>query len=317
MDEPTNAEHGAGPSVLGRGSLVGFVGLGNMGGPMAQRLADAGYRLSLYDTRPEVTDETAALTGGTRAGSAAEAALGADAVVLMLPDSGAVGGVVEDQGLLDAMRRGSVLVDMGSSEPVRTRALAETARPLGVAVVDAPVSGGTGGAAAGTLTIMAGGAAAAVESVRPVLENLGSKVLHVGPEGAGHALKALNNLLSATHLLATCEAVLAGQAFGLEPEVMIEAINGASGRSGSTENKWPRFILGRSFDSGFALRLMLKDMRIAVGLGESTGTPGRLGAAATELWGEAAGHLPSGADHTEIVRWLEQAGPPDREGSEL
>lgn len=317
MAEPPSAHHGAGPPVLGPGSVLGFVGLGNMGGPMARRLADAGYRLSLYDSRPDVTDELAALTGGTRAGSAAEAALGADAVVLMLPDSGAVGRVVEEQGLLDAMRRGSVLVDMGSSEPMRTRALAETAGPLGVAVVDAPVSGGTGGAAAGTLTIMAGGAGPAVESVRPVLDNLGSKVLHVGPEGAGHALKALNNLLSATHLLATCEAVLAGQAFGLDPEVMIEAINGASGRSGSTENKWPRFILGRSFDSGFALRLMLKDMRIAVGLGDSTGTPARLGAEAVRLWDEAAGQLPSGADHTEIVRWLEQAGPPEPGRSEL
>jgi 3-hydroxyisobutyrate dehydrogenase len=302
---------------LGPGSAVGFVGLGNMGDPMVRRLVDAGYRLRLHDARPGAADALAAATGATAAGSAAQAAEGADAVVLMLPNSDIVETVVHKEGLLAALRPGAVLIDMGSSEPLRTRALAAAADRHGVTVVDAPVSGGTAGASAGTLTVMAGGTPQALASVRQLLDVLGSKVVHAGPEGAGHAVKALNNLLSATHLLVTSEAILAGKAFGLDPEVMLEAINGSSGRSGSTEVKWPRFMLGRSFDSGFGLRLMLKDMRIAVGLEAGTGTPGKLGAAAAELWAEAAELLPADADHTEIVRWLEQSGNGASDRSDL
>lgn len=303
------------PAALHPGAVIGFVGLGNMGEPMARRLADAGYRLRLYDARPGAAAALAGATGAVATGSVAAVGEGADAVVLMLPNSDVVESVVHGDGLLAALRPGAALIDMGSSEPTRTRDLATAAARRDVTMVDAPVSGGTRGAVDGTLTVMVGGTDAGAEAVRPLLDVLGSKVLHVGPEGAGHALKALNNLLSATHLLATSEAILAGRAFGLDPELMLEALNGSSGRSGSTENKWPRFMLGRSFDSGFGLRLMLKDMRIAVGLEAATGTPGRLGAAAAELWGEAAGHLPADADHTEIVRWLElDAGPPTGRG---
>jgi 3-hydroxyisobutyrate dehydrogenase len=305
------------PAVLRPGKTVGFIGLGNMGDPMARRLAEAGYSLRLYDARPGAVAAAAETTGAFAASCAAEAAQDADAVVLMLPNSDIVEAVVHRDGVLAALRPGALLIDMGSSEPFRTRELAAAAAERQVTVVDAPVSGGTRGAVAGTLTIMVGGTEAAAASIRPLLDVVGSKVVHVGPEGAGHALKALNNLLSATHLLVTSEAVLAGQAFGLDPAVMLEAINGSSGRSGSTEVKWPRFMLGRSFDSGFGLRLMLKDMRIAVGLGERTGTPGRLGAVAAELWGDAAELLPADADHTEIVRWLEQQATAGSEGTDL
>jgi 3-hydroxyisobutyrate dehydrogenase len=203
------------------------------------------------------------------------------------------------------MAPGAVLIDMSSSEPVGTRELAAAAEKHGVPMVDAPVSGGVRGAVAGSLMIMAGGAPEPVAAVRGMLEVLGKKVLHVGPAGAGHALKALNNLLSATHLLVSSEAMLVGKEFGLDQEVMLEAINGSSGSSASTLNKWPRFMLDRGFDSGFGLRLMLKDMRIAVGLAEATGWPSRLGEAAVDLWAEAADRLPADADHTEILRWLE------------
>jgi 3-hydroxyisobutyrate dehydrogenase len=295
----------AGVREVEPGAVVGFVGLGNMGFPMVRRLVEAGYAVRAYDARPEVRHRVERETGAVAVPSARDVAGRASAVVLMLPDSGIVRSVLEDDGLLAALAPGAVLVDMGSSEPARTRELAEQAARSGRAMVDAPVSGGTSGAQQGTLTIMAGGSAAAVAAVRPLLGVLGRRVLHVGPSGAGHALKALNNLLSATHLLVTSEAILAGQEFGLDPAVMLDAINGSSGRSGSTENKWPTFVLGRSFDSGFGLRLMLKDMRIAVGLCETVGRPSRLGAEAAELWGEAAELLPADADHTEIVRWLE------------
>jgi len=287
-------------SELAPGAVIGVVGLGNMGLPMAGRLVSAGYTVRGYDASPAVRDGFPSSVG-----SLAEVAAGAAAVVLMLPDSAVVRAVLLDDGLLESLAPGTVLIDMSSAEPVRTRELAALADSRGVPMVDAPVSGGVGGAVAGTLMIMAGGTEEAVSSVRPALSVLGKKVLHVGPSGAGHALKALNNLLSATHLLVSSEAMLIGKEFGLDQKVMLEAINGASGSSASTLNKWPKFMLGRSFDSGFGLRLMLKDMRIAVGLASATGVPSRLGEAAGELWAEAASRLPADAEHTEILRWLE------------
>jgi 3-hydroxyisobutyrate dehydrogenase len=283
---------------------VGFVGLGNMGAPMTGRLAAAGYQVRGYDADPRVRAQS---TGITVVDTVLDAAVGADALVLMLPDSAAVQSVLIGDGLLDrlALAPGTVLVDMGSSEPARTRELSAAAAERGVPMVDAPVSGGVRGAREGTLTIMVGGAPEHAAALRPMLEVLGRKVLHVGPAGAGHALKALNNLLSATHLLVSSEAILAGQEFGLDPKVMLEVINGSSGRSGSTENKWPNYILERTFGAGFPVRLMVKDMRIAVELARLTGRPSRLGEAAVALWAEAAERLPADADHTEIVRWLE------------
>ena len=286
------------------GAEIGFIGLGKMGGPMSLRLAEAGYQVHGYDVREEGLRSWAGrVPGAVAAASPAAAAEGAAAVVLMLPDSAVVTSVLAD--VLPAMRPGAVVVDMSSSQPAATRSLALVAGERGVALVDAPVSGGVSGAERGSLTIMAGGAADEVGRVRPLLYVLGSRVLHVGDVGAGHAVKALNNLLSATHLLVTSEAMAAAAAFGLDVPVVLDAINTSSGRSGSTENKWPNFIVPGTFDSGFALRLMLKDMRIALGLAESAGTESRLSAAAVGLWAQAADDLPADADHTEIARWLD------------
>jgi 3-hydroxyisobutyrate dehydrogenase len=280
---------------------VGFVGLGRMGTPMVQRLAAAGVAVRGYDTasRPELAGVV------TLVEEAALVADGVPVVVLMLPDSAAVEAVALGAGLLDALAPGTVLVDMGSSEPLRTRALAEHVAERGAVLVDAPVSGGVSGATAGTMTIMVGGPEDVVVPLGPFFAVLG-RMRHVGPVGAGHALKALNNLMSAAHLLASSEALLAGQRFGLDPAVMLDAVNGSSGRSGSTENKWPNFVLPGTFDSGFALGLMLKDIRIALGLAEATGAPSALAARTVELWTEAAAVLGPAADHTEIVRWLRQ-----------
>lgn len=280
---------------------VGFVGLGRMGTPMVRRLVAAGVAVRAYDTAPR--PELAGVV--TLVEKAALVADGVPVVVLMLPDSDVVDAVVHGAGLLDALAPGNVLVDMGSSEPLRTRGLAEEVAERGAVLVDAPVSGGVSGATAGTMTIMVGGPDEVVGPLAPLFAVLG-RMRHVGPVGAGHALKALNNLMSAAHLLASSEALLAGQRFGLDPAVMLEAVNGSSGRSGSTENKWPNFVLPGTFDSGFALGLMLKDIRIALGLAEATGAPAALAARTVELWAEAAGALGPDADHTEIVRWLRQ-----------
>ena len=286
------------------GAAVGFVGLGRMGTPMATRLAEAGYRVQGYDVSEQAVRSWAERAeGACPAASRDAAAAGAAAVILMLPDSAVVRRVLD--GLRPSLSPGTVVVDMSSSEPLVTRELAAGIARGGATLVDAPVSGGVAGAVSGALTIMAGGAPADVRRVRPLLDVLGARVVHCGDVGAGHAVKALNNLLSATHLLATSEAMTAAAEFGLDVPTVLAAINTSSGRSGSTENKWPNFIVPRTFDSGFSLRLMLKDMRIALGLAEAAGTPAALSAAAVSLWAEAAQALPADADHTEIARWLE------------
>jgi 3-hydroxyisobutyrate dehydrogenase len=307
---------------LGPGAVVGFIGLGQMGAPMATRLAEAGYQVQGYDVRQDAARNWAERVGASPAATLAASAAGAAAVILMLPDSAVVRRVLDS--LLPILAPGTVVIDMSSSEPAVTRELAAEASRHGVTLVDAPVSGGVAGAVGGRLTIMAGGTPGDVQRVRGLLDVLGARVVHVGDVGAGHAVKALNNLLSATHLLATSEAMAAAAEFGLDVPTVLEAINAGSGRSGSTENKWPNIIVPRTFDSGFSLRLMLKDMRIALGLAESAGTRARLSAAATGLWAEAAEAPGDDADHTEIARWLDPdlsvqrraggANPPARSG---
>ncbi|GLL12483.1 hypothetical protein GCM10017577_36240 [Pseudonocardia halophobica] len=287
---------------------VGFVGLGRMGTPMVRRLAAGGVAVRGHDAAPGVAEGLADVL--TPVPSAAAAAEGAPVVVLMLPDSGIVEKVV-DGGLLDALAPGTLLVDMSTSEPLRTRALAERVAERGATLVDAPVSGGVAGAEAGTLTIMVGGPDDAAQRLTPLLALMG-RVRHVGGTGAGHALKALNNLLSASHLLATSEAILAGERFGLDATAMLEAINGSSGRSGSTETKWPTHIVPGTYGSGFTAGLMVKDLRIALGLAEAVDAPRGHAERTLALWSRAVGTLGPEADHTEIARWLRERPEEDQ-----
>ena len=295
---------GSAPSEPSR-ATIGFAGLGHMGTPMANRLAAAGHRLRVYDIAPAARARHEGLDGVAVVSQVAEIADGADVVILMLPDSAVVTQVLLADGLLGRVAPSAVVVDMSSSEPGRTRELARVAADRGVTLVDAPVSGGVAGARNGSLTIMLGGPPSVLDRLRPVLEVLGSQVMHAGDiVGAGHAVKALNNLMSAAHLLASSEALLAGRQFGLDPEVMLSIVNSSSGRSGSTQLKWPKYILPETYDSGFGLRLMLKDMRIALQLAQEAGVPAPLGQAAAAAWAAAAEDLPPAADHTEIARWL-------------
>jgi 3-hydroxyisobutyrate dehydrogenase len=282
---------------------IAFFGLGNMGWPMARRLHEAGHSVRCFDPSPEARARAEA--AGLHTLSSAGEAAASDVVLLMLPNSDVVEAVLLRDGLLAALRTGSTVVDMSSSRPASTRKLAEQAAARGVHYVDAPVSGGVVGAESGNLTIMVGGAPDDVAALRPVLDVLGNKVMHVGPPGAGHALKALNNLMSATHLLVSSEALLVGREFGLDVEVMLDAINTSSGRSGSTEVKWPKYVVTGRYDSGFGAALMLKDMGIALDLATELGMPAPLTARAVELWRKAVAALPPGADHTAIVQWLE------------
>lgn len=291
---------------LTKQSTVALIGLGAMGVPMIERLNAADHLVRGFDVAESARLAVSEKGIPVRA-TLASAVEGANAVILMLPDSNVVESVLDELESTGALVRDVVVIDMSSSEPLRTKVLAERLSALGVAMLDAPVSGGVRGAMAGTLTVMVGGDAAVAERFQDLLETFG-RVVHVGPVGSGHAVKALNNLLSATHLLVTSEAMMVGQRFGIDPEVMLSIFNQSSGRSGSTENKWPTFILPGTYDSGFALRLMVKDMKIAVDLAERSGVACKLGEEAVELWEKAASELEPNADHTEIARWLETDG---------
>lgn len=295
---------------MGDGTAVGFVGLGNMGVPMATAVVAGGWRVLGYDSSPAARGAAAA--AGIEVVDELDDVSAVDTLIVVLPNSDIVEAVLVDGGVIERMRPGTTIVDMGSSEPSRTRQLVASAGARDIAFLDAPVSGGVLAARAATLAIMVGGDADVVEAMRPLLETMG-KVRHVGGPGSGHALKALNNLMSAAHLVVSSEAIVAGKRFGLDPAVIIDVVNASSGRSGSTDLKWPRFILPETFDSGFSLRLMVKDAAIALGLIDATGTPSRASSAIVAAWADAADELPADADHTEIARWVESlaTAPPD------
>lgn len=285
---------------------IAFVGLGNMGTPMSRRLIEAGHDVVGSDPSASARERLVE-AGGTVADSAADAARGSTVVILMLPNSNVVRAVVDEMIDADALADGALVIDMSSSEPLATRELRDDLVSRGVRFADAPVSGGVTGAVGGTLTIMRGSDPADREALDEILPELG-RVVECGGVGAGHAVKALNNLMSATHLWATSEAMDVARRFGLDPKVVLDVVNGSSGRSGSTDNKWPNFILPGTFDSGFGLRLMLKDMRIAEALAEELGTPLALGSEAVAHWAEAADALPDDADHTRVAQYIaEQA----------
>jgi len=305
--------------VTARG-VVGFVGLGNMGIPMSRRLVAAGYQVRGFDTSAAAIRDFAGIADSEAGGgviAVAELASvgdGADAVILMLPDSDVVEHVLLSAGLLAALPAGSTVIDMSSSDPARTRVLAERTAAAGVTLIDAPVSGGVAGARAGTLAVMVGGPAAAFERFAPMLSAIGARVLHAGDAGAGHAVKALNNLMSAANLLLASEALIAGQRFGLDPAVMLEIINVSSGRSASTENKWPNYVLTGKYDAGFTIRLMIKDIRLALGIEHATGVQAVVSEAVVAGWEAALADLPPESDHTAIARWLAEREAKDSPG---
>ena len=284
---------------------VGFVGLGNIGEPMCRRLLENGYEVSIYDANPEAVSKL-----GDTAAEPAEnlkvVASSAEVVLLSLPGSDVVEeAVLGERGLVDGLSSGKVLIDTSSSRPSSTRDLAEKLAESGVEMLDAPVSGGVLRAEEGKLAVMVGGREEVFERHREVLEAFGEKIFHVGDHGAGHLVKSLNNLLSATTLASAAEAVILAQKAGVAPETLLEVINAGNGRSYSTEVKFPNFILNRSFDDGFALGLMVKDLKIALETAAEIGHPMFSGSAISQLWQAAftRGHGPEG--HTSIYAFLE------------
>ena len=272
---------------------VGFVGLGVMGQPMAANLAREGFQVRSYDRN-----------GNGTCRSIAEAAKGADLLITMLPDGEAVREVVLEA--LPALARGAIVVDMSSSDPAGTRALGVALAEKHISLIDAPVSGAVVGAREATLTIMVGGEKAAFQKAKPVLRALGKQIFHVGPLGAGHAVKALNNYLGAAGTLAGFEALLIARAFGLEPKPMLEAINASTGRNSTTERKIGRDVLTGAYASGFKLALMAKDVGIAAELAKGLGVETPYLDQTLRMWREAQKALPAGADHSEIYKFQEK-----------
>ena len=284
---------------------IGFVGLGNMGAPMARHLASAGYRLAVADANPVALDRFRGQVQCEIPESFRELARACRLVITMLPDGKAVQQVLlGNEGVAASLAAGSVVIDMTSASPVGTRELGIELAASGITLIDAPVSGGVRKAVEGKLAIMAGGEAAAIARCGRVLEAFGTVFL-TGGSGSGHALKALNNYLSAAALATTAEAIMAGERFGIDPSTMIDVLNSSTGRNTATEQKYPAFVLTRTFKSGFALGLMAKDLRIALDLAKAVGTPAGLLKDCSDLWERAERQLGFNADNTEVVKYLE------------
>ena len=296
------------PAIAPPAAVV-MVGLGAMGLPMAARLKHAGFEVRGVDPLPAARAAFQDKVGPAFE-AAAEAAKGAASIITMLPN----GQVVRDvllgaQGFAKLLARGTLVIDMSSSAPTDTISLAKDLGAMGIALIDAPVSGGVRRAVDGSLAIMAGGPAAEVERARPMFAAMGKSIFPTGPIGSGHAMKALNNYVSAAGLIAAAEALLVGRTFGLEPDTIVDVLNASTGRNNSTEVKMKQFVISESYASGFALALMAKDLRIASDLAEHLKLDIPQIGSVAEIWEEAREVLETGADHTEIYRYLAKEGP--------
>jgi 3-hydroxyisobutyrate dehydrogenase len=283
---------------------VGFVGLGNMGGPMTRNLAAAGFPLTVRDANDELQARIAAELGAAAAATPAAFA-DVDVVVTMLPDDTIVRLALLDGGIADALKPGATVVDMSSSNPNGTIELGEALAGRGVGLVDAPVSGGIARAETGQLAIMAGADdPAQLERVRPVLETLGGTVFATGPLGSGHAMKALNNLVGGTTYLLTAEALVVGQQYGLASSTMIDVFNASTARSFNSEIVFKDHVITGEYATRFALGLLAKDVGIGANLAEAKGIDAPLARLSAERWQQALAAGEFQADHSEAHKGL-------------
>jgi 3-hydroxyisobutyrate dehydrogenase len=284
-------------------AAVAVIGLGNMGVPMGACLVRAGYAVTGFDLAPEARARFAA-AGGKVSDDIAGAVSTADVVITLLPNGKIVREAVA--ALRPHLKPGCVLMEMSSSDPMGTRKLGEDLIAAGYGFVDAPVSGGVRRAVDGTLAIMVGGDGATIDRVDPLLKAMGKSIFRTGVLGSGHAMKALNNYLSAAGLVAAVEAVAIGRKFGLEPNLMADIFNASTGRNNTTEVKLKQLIISESFAAGFPLGLMAKDVRTADDLAHALAVPSPLADICAKLWDGAAESLGGRADHTEIGRHIAQ-----------
>lgn len=298
-------------------NTIAFIGLGNMGGSMAANLIRANHRLTVFDLAADAVERAVSL-GAEAARSAAEAVREADAVVTMLPASRHVHDLYLGGGrLLESAKPGALFIDCSTIAPATAKEVSAAANARGMRMIDAPVSGGVAGAAAGTLTFIVGGDAADLESARPLLEAMGKAVFHAGGSGAGQAAKICNNMLLAIHMIGTCEALRLGSASGLDPKVLSDIMVQSSGRNWSLElyNPCPGVMehapASRGYQGGFLTDLMLKDLGLAMEAAANAGAPTPLGAQAHELYADHSRAGSGGLDFSSIFNALAEAREAD------
>ncbi|WP_409273092.1 3-hydroxyisobutyrate dehydrogenase [Pseudomonas sp. KCJK9111] len=286
---------------------IAFIGLGNMGAPMARNLIKAGHHLALFDLNKEVLAELGAL-GGQVSASPREAVAESDLVITMLPAAAHVRSVyLDDDGVLAGIRAGTPTVDCSTIDPQTAREVSKAAAAKGVDMGDAPVSGGTGGAAAGTLTFMVGASDALFAALKPVLAHMGRNIVHCGEVGTGQIAKICNNLLLGISMIGVSEAMALGHALGIDTQVLAGIINSSTGRcwSSDTYNPWPGVIetapSSRGYTGGFGAELMLKDLGLATEAARQARQPVILGAVAQQLYQAMSLRGEGGKDFSAII----------------
>jgi 3-hydroxyisobutyrate dehydrogenase-like beta-hydroxyacid dehydrogenase len=283
---------------------VGFIGLGNMGAPMAGRLLDAGYTLTVFDAREAVVKPFLA-RGAQAASSAAAVASAVDTVLVSLPTPDIVRQVALGSDGIVAGTKVKTFIDLSTTGPRAAEEIAKALAAKGILAVDAPVSGGVGGAQKGTLAVMVSCPGPKFDELQPMLAVLG-KPFYLGDKpGAGQTMKLVNNLLSATAMAISSEAMVMGVKAGLDPRVMLDVINAGSGRNSATQDKFPRAILNRTFDYGFSTGLMYKDVKLCLEEATAMGVPMWVAAAVRQMWFMAYTQLGPETDFTRIVQCIE------------
>lgn len=286
---------------------IAFIGLGNMGAPMARNLLKAGHSLNLFDLNKDILAELAAL-GGHISNSPREAAQGTELVITMLPAAAHVRSVwLGEDGVLAGIAKGVPAVDCSTIDPQTARDVAAAAAKQGVQMADAPVSGGTGGAQAGTLTFMVGAPQALFDTLHPVLEQMGRNIVHCGDVGTGQVAKICNNLLLGISMVGVSEAMALGAALGIDSEVLAGVINSSTGRCWSSEvyNPWPGIVetapASRGYTGGFGAELMLKDLGLATEAARQAHQPVVMGAVAQQLYQAMSLRGEGGKDFSAII----------------
>jgi 3-hydroxyisobutyrate dehydrogenase-like beta-hydroxyacid dehydrogenase len=284
---------------------VGFIGLGRMGQPMAARLADAGYELTVYDTRREACAALEA-KGARVAGSPAEVGSAVDTVLLSLPTPPIVREVALGANGVSSGTKVKTVIDLSTTGATMAREIAAALAKKGVIAVDAPVSGGVSGAVRGTLAVMVACQKSLFTDLEPMLKHIG-RVFHIGERpGMGQTMKLCNNLLSATAVAATSEVVVFGVKAGLDPTIMIDVINAGSGRTMASQDKFPKSILPRTFDFGFAMGLMYKDVKLCLEEAEAAGAQMWIANAVGHVWQLAHNEIGPEKDFTEVIKVIER-----------
>jgi 3-hydroxyisobutyrate dehydrogenase len=285
---------------------IGFIGLGNMGNPMARNLLKAGHALKIYDVVPELVKKLADKCA--TATSASDAAREVDVVITMLPSSPHVRSVyMGEYGVLSAIKPGTPLIDCSTIDPLTAREVAMDAKAKGCAMVDAPVSGGVGGAEAGTLTFMVGGEPKDFEAAKPVLQAMGKNIVHCGGAGNGQVAKICNNMMLAIEMIATSEGMSLAAKLGMDPKVFASIVNTSSGRcwSSDTYNPYPGVLenvpASRGYSGGFGADLMLKDLTLVTDAAKSARQPVMLGALAQQIYQKHSADGNGGKDFSSVI----------------